>query len=322
MTCPKCGNEQPDVFSQCQKCRFIFPAQPANTTSAFSLTPASLTDAGARPSIPALLGALLGLLVISAALWWLWSPEGLPLPEGAYVNGDHHFAMSVPQGWMILTKDNYQEMFQKLGDRFPKSMQDGLLQRRIEVGFLKLLQESEFSPNINIVVMQSEIPALDEKQKDEATKAITAEFSRVMESYKLESSELTTVDELTSLQYSGRASMKFKIAEAQKTFTEAPNGWRTYTGETPEQWKTYDLKMVQTLVPGKNRAYIITFTSEAAQYPEYRRAFESSIESFRVLQRPARFGPIVNAGIQGGLVAMFGYLLFFVFRALVALVKR
>jgi hypothetical protein len=312
MTCPKCGNEQPDVFSQCQKCRFIFPARPANTTGAFNATSAPLGDAGVSPSIPALLGALLGLIVIGVVLWWLWSPEGLPVPDGAYTNEEHQFAMSVPEGWMTLSKDNYQEMFQKLGDRFPKSMQEGLMERRIEVGFLKLMQETEFSPNINIVVMKSEIPELDEKQKDEATKAITSEFTRVMESYKLETSELITVDELTSLQLSGRARVKFKTAEAQKTFTEAPGGWRTYTGETPEQWKSYDLKMIQTIVPGKRRAYIITCTSDSAQFPEYRRAFDSSIESFRVLQHPARFGPIIMGGIQGGLIAMFGYLLYFI----------
>jgi hypothetical protein len=80
--------------------------------------------------------------------------------------------------------------------------------------------------------------------------------------------------------------------------------------------------MVQTLIPGRNRAYIITCTALDSQYPEYRRPFNRAIESFRVLERPPRFGSIVMGGIQGGLIGALGYLLYYIVSAVIALVKR
>ena len=322
MTCPKCGHEQPDVFSQCQKCRHIFPTRQAIISKKTITDPAAPVPMSNRPSLTAFFGALAGVIVLGSALWWLHSPQGLPVPDSAYVNEKHHFAMSVPPDWMVLTADNYREMFERLGNRFHKSMQEGLSQRRIEVGFLKLLQEADFSPNINVVVMETEIPELDEKQKEEATQALTAQFSRMLDSYKLERSELITVDELTSLQFSSRAGMKFKVAKSEAIYKETIPGWRTTVGETPEEWKTYDLKLIQTLVPGKKRAYIITCTAEISQYPEYRRAFDDAIEAFRVLQRPPRFGSIVMGGMQGGMIGALGYLFYYIVTALIAFIKR
>jgi hypothetical protein len=264
---------------------------------------------------------LVGAVITGLILLWLFLPEGLPVPDGSYINQKNHFAMTAPTGWMILTSDNYKEIFEKLGDRFPKSLQHGLEQQNIEMGFLKPLDEPDFSPSINVVVINAEIPDLDESQKDEATKALTAEFTRVLESYKLESSELTTVDELTSLQFISRAGLKVKTADAQQTYTENSMGWRSYSTQTPAQWQTYDLKMIQTLVPGRKKGYIITCTSEASKFQVYKAAFDGAIESFRVTQRPARFGPILMGGIQGGLIALLGYLLYYLGMALVAFIR-
>ncbi|MDP2887195.1 MAG: hypothetical protein Q8P51_19500 [Ignavibacteria bacterium] len=320
MTCPKCGNEQPDVFSQCQKCRYIFPRQSANSSTDAN-SPVSLPVPASKPSLSAFFGALAVLLALSAGLWWLHTPEGLPLPEDPYTNEKHHFAVSVPNGWMVLTPDNYQEMFQKLGDKLPKSLQDGLSQRRIEAGFIKLLQEPDFSPSMNVVVMETEMPELDESQMEEASRVLSAQFKRVLESYKLEKTELVTVDELTSMHFSSRAGLKLKVADSQPGYVQTLPSGRTRTVATPEHWRTFDLKMTQTLVPGKKRAYIITCTSEAQQYEEYKRTFEKSIDSFRVLQRPARYGPIVMGALQGGLLAAIAYLLYFVIVSLIAFIK-
>ena len=322
MTCPKCGNEQPDVFSQCQKCRYIFPSTQRSAAPVSEETPSSPISVSSGPSIPAFLGAIVGVLLLGAALWWLWTPEGLPLPENPYVNEKHQFALAPPSGWVMLSPDNYQEMFEKLGSRLPKSLQDGLSNRRIEVGFIKLLEEPNFSPNINVVVMQTEVPELDEKQLEEGSQVLSAEFKRVLESYKLEKSELVTVDELTSAQFSSRGTLKLKVADAKGSVRESIPGWPTYKEETPAQWVSFDLKLTQTLVPGKKRAYIITCTSDANQNREYKRAFDEAIDSFRVLQRPARFGPIVMGGLQGGLLASLAYLLYFIATALIAFVRK
>lgn len=309
MTCPKCGHEQPDVFTQCQQCRFIFPTQPHKTQQTATAVQTPFAPIQGGPSIPAFFGALAGAIVLILAIWWLFTPEGLPLPDGAYVNEKHHFAMSVPKGWVILTADNYQEMFQKLGDRLPKGLQEGLSHRRTEVGFLKLMEDADFSPNINVVVIEGDVPPLDESQIEEASNALTAEFSRVLDSYKLEKSELVTVDELNSLKFSSRGQLKFRVSNQQ-----AQN--------SADEWKTYDLRITQTLVPGRKKAYIVTCTAEALRSQDSKRDFEDAVDSFRVLQRPARFGPIVMGGLQGGLIAALGYLLYYLITALVAIIRR
>ncbi|MCX6132942.1 MAG: hypothetical protein NTU47_03920, partial [Ignavibacteriales bacterium] len=316
------GHEQPDVFSQCQKCRFIFPiAQRTGPTPTIAAVP-SLESVTSGPSIAAFLGALAGATLLAAALWWLWTPAGLAVSENSYVNAKHQFAMEAPPGWVALSPDNYQEMLQQLGNRLPKSLQDGLSNRRIEVGFIKLLEEPNFSPNINVVVMQTEVPELDEKQLEEGARVLSTEFKRLLASYKLEKSELITVDELTCAQFSSSGTLKIKVADAKVSVNESIPGWPRYTEDAPAHWASFDLKMTQTLVPGKKRAYIITCTSDAKQDRDYKRAFDQAVDSFRVLERPARFGPIVMGGLQGGLIASLAYLLYFIVGSLIAFIRR
>jgi hypothetical protein len=322
MICPLCGNEQPDAFSQCAKCSYIFPAHAAKIVSKPISDPMSLLSAGPKPSVLSFLGAVVGLIAIVAAFWWLLSPEGLPVPEGAYVNEQHQFALSAPADWVTLTSDNYREALQKLGDRFPKNLQASLDQHRIEVGFLKPLEAADFSPNINVVVMQGDVPELDESQMEEGSKALEAVFSRLLDAYKLEKTEMMTVDELASLHFTSRAGLKLNVAQAQAGSGETPPEGQPYASETPEQWKTFDLKMTQTLVPGKKRAYIITCTAEVSQFPQYQRIFESSIESFRVLQHPNRFGSIAMGALQGGLTAAILPLLFYIIMGIIGFVRR
>lgn len=322
MICPKCGHEQPDVFSQCQKCRHIFPSTARKAGPIVAEPSTALTSLSHGPSIPAFIGAIAGALILGTALWWLWTPEGLPVPENAYVNEKHHFAIASPSGWVALNPDNYKEMFERLGNKLPKSLQDGLSNRRIEVGFIKLLDEPNFSPNINVVVIQSEVPELDDKQLEEGAQVLSNEYKRVLDAYTLEKSELITVDELTSAQFSSRGTLKLKVADAKGSVKESLPGWPTYTEESPAQWVSFDLKMSQTLVPGKKRGYIITCTSDAKQSQEYRHEFNEALDSFRVLERPARFGPILTGGIQGGLLASLAYLLYFIVTSLATFIRR
>lgn len=322
MTCPKCGNEQPDVFSQCQKCRFIFPSPQQSSPKAISSSPTPFAAIQSQSSVVSILGALAGVLVLGALLLWLWSPEGLPVPENSHINKKHAFAMTAPSGWVELSPDNYEEAFARLGDKLPKSLRDGLSTRRIEVGFVKLLDEPNFSPSINVVVMNTEVPELDEKQLAEGAQVLTGEYKKILDSFKLEKSELVTVDELTSAQFSSSGSLKLKTAEAKGAMQETAPGWNTYKEDVPAQWRTFNLKLSQTLVPGKKRAYIITCTSEGVQNQEYKRSFEDAIESFRVLERPSRFGPIVMGGVQGGLVTALAYLLYFIIASLIAIIRR
>jgi hypothetical protein len=316
MVCPKCGHEQPDVFSQCQKCRFIFPAAPLNQSKrVLHATTGSASGAFTHPAV-VMIGALTACVILGMALWWLNSTEGLPQLDGSYENSANRFAMLAPSDWTVLTSDNYQELFDKLGDRFPRMLREGLAARKTEVGFMKILENAEFSPSVNVVVMKTEMPELDEEQLAEGAKVLSEGFRHVLDNYKMERSELITVDELTSAQFTSRGSLKLRV----DVTAPAENDGFSVGGRS--EWKPFDLQFVQTLVPGKGRAYIITSSALVDQYPEYKKNFDGIVESFRVLQRPSRFGAIVMGALNGGLASALAYLLFTVLMQIVGLFKK
>ena len=318
MVCPKCGNEQPDVFSQCQKCRFIFPSSSANQPNRTVHTSTGSSSGGfAHPAV-IILGALSVIALLAFALWWLNSPESLPPLEGSYVNSVNRFSMLAPSDWLVLTSENYEELFQKMGDRFPKMLRDGLASRKTEVGFMKVLENADFSPSVNVVIMKTEMPELDETQLAEGAKVLSEGFRHVLDNYKMERSELVTVDELTSAQFTHRGSLKLRVDKPP-----SPEGMGGYAGEGgTSEWKSFDLQFVQTLVPGKGRAYIITSSALVTQYPEYKKNFDGILDSFRVLQRPSRFGSIVMGALNGGLASAMAYLLFTVLMQIVGLFRK
>jgi hypothetical protein len=72
----------------------------------------------------------------------------------------------------------------------------------------------------------------------------------------------------------------------------------------PAETKQYDLRFVQTLVPGRGRAYSLTSTALVSQWDELAPAFDAARASFCVLERPKRGPPAVNGALQGGLVVI------------------
>ncbi|MBI3577990.1 MAG: hypothetical protein HY089_01100 [Ignavibacteriales bacterium] len=326
MKCPKCGNEQPDIFSQCQKCRYIFRKISVAEASRPLTDPVATQNNYPPPPetrpISLISGSAVLLVLFSAALWWLYTPEGSSVPEGSFINTRHRFAITPPSGWITLSPENYDEMFRLYGTKFQENLRQGLTQRKIENGFMKILPEGEFSPSVNIVVVQGEMPPLDGDQKEEAAKAISGEFAKTFDAYTLDEKELVEIDELTSLRLVSKASVKFLIAESKPIYKETIPGWRTVTGHTPAEWKTYNLKFIQTLVPGKKKGFIITCTAEANQFAQYKSAFEHMIDSFHVIERPPRFGPIMMGGIQSGLIGGIIFLLYYFATGILRLLRR
>jgi len=320
MVCPKCGHEQPDVFSQCQKCRFIFPVSQANPPKRVVRTAAG--SAPGSPSHPALviLGALSVSVALVIVLWWLNSPEGLPPFEGSYHNSANGFSMLAPSDWMVLTSENYEELFDKLGDRFPKTLRDGFIARKTEVGFMKVLESADFSPSVNVVIMKTEMPELDEEQLAEGAKVLSEGFRQMLDDYKMERSELVTIDELTAARFTSRGSIKLRVEKTGPVETDGYSG--STSSRRTSEWKPFDIQFVQTLIPGKGRAYIVTSSALVEQYPEYRKAFEGILDSFRVSQRPSRFGSITMGALNGGLASALGYLLFTVLMQIVGLFRK
>ena len=316
-TCPKCGVRQP-AGESCTACGIIYAKyDPSRNNIPEAPLQQSVKEPGTGPLEIGVIALL--VVVIAAALWWLNFPQSKALPDGAIVNQKSHFAYAAPADWLTITPQNYDKVMAELKDHFPPELR-GMMSNRHPGFVASHLKNPEgadgFSPNFNIIVVDTKgknFPALTESEKEKATKVISAELSRQLKGYKLLESNLVEVDGITSLQLVGQAELSLITKPAQPIHSENRFGWKTFQGYTPEERKTYNLKVIQTMVPGKGRGYIISTTFEAADGSQGDDLNRTVVDSFRVLERPPRFGSIMMGGLNGGLLAAGGYLLWFLF---------
>lgn len=323
MQCPKCGFEQPDGAVECAKCGVIIakamrpasprPAAPARSAAPPaapaappfpSSEPPAAPDPAATPAMVLLIGLTLAAFI--AAAWWLNAPSPSPLPEGAYINQKHRFAFAPPPEWLQLTKENAKQVFEQYKDRFPPELRSLVSNPSFEVSYLRLAgTAAEFSPSLNVVVMEMKqnLPPLTESEKEEAAQKIFSELAKANMNYRPESSAIVEVDGIRSLQLIGTASIEF-VVEPSQPILSGPGafGMTRVTGHTQEVRKTFELRSVQLLVPGKKRAYIISYTGENAAFADVAATFDIVTGSFRVMERPPRFGSITMGALNGGLL--------------------
>lgn len=338
MQCPKCGFEQPEAAVECGKCGVIIakamkarqqqpdPAQPPTPPAAQITKPTELPptvspatslsqDADEKKPAPLILLVPL-LLAVVAAAWWLNFPRSNALPEGSYVNLKHQFALSAPAEWLQLTPENFKQIMEEYKDRFPAAMRNLISKPGFEVGFVRIEGSSaDFSPSFNVVVMplKSDLPPLTESEKARAVESIVGEMKKQIEDYAIESASIVTVDGLASLQLVGAAPMTMVLQKSEPILSEkGAFGMSHVVGHTEELKKTFMLKAHQLLVPGKKRGYIISYTGEADAFANVAPVFSAVTESFRVMERPARFGPVLMGALNGGLIGAGGYL-FYIF---------
>jgi len=320
-TCPKCGVRQPEGIS-CAACGIIYAKyDPARNSTPEAALPPPVKESGTGPLGIGMIALL--VLVIAASLWWLNFPQSGTLPDGAIVNQKSHFAYTAPPDWLTITPQNYDKVMAEIKDHFPSDLRTLITNRHpgFVASHLKNPEGADgFSPNFNIIVIDTKgknFPALTESEKEKATKVISAELSRQLKGYKLLESNLVEVDGITSLQLVGQAELSLIIKPAQPIQSVSRYGWKTFQGFTPEERKSFNLKVIQTMVPGKGRGYIISSTCEAADSTQVEDFNRKVLESFRVLERPPRFGSIMMGALNGGLLAAGGYLLWFLFGRLV-----
>jgi hypothetical protein len=320
-TCPKCGVRQPEGIS-CAACGIIYAKyDPARNSIPEASLPPPVKQAGTGPVG---LGIIVVLVVaIAATLWWLNFPQSGALPVGAIVNQKSHFAYTAPADWLTITPQNYDKVIAEFKGHFPADLRALISNRHpgFVASHLKNTEETDgFSPNFNIIVIDTKgknFPALTESEKEKATKVISSELSRQLKGYKLLESRLVEVDNITSLQLVGQAELSLIVKPAQPIQSVSRYGFKTFQGYTPEERKNFNLKVIQTMVPGKGRGYIISSTFDAADGSQGDELNRKVIDSFRVLERPPRFGPILMGALNGGLLAAGGYLLWFLFGRLV-----
>ena len=320
-TCPKCGVRQPEAIS-CAACGIIYAKyDPARNSTPEAPLPPPLKQPGTGPLEISIIAVL--VVVIASVLWWLNFPQSKALPDGAIVNQKSHFAYAAPPDWLTITPQNYDKVMTEIKGHFPSDLRALISNRHpgFVASHLKSPEGADgFSPNFNIIVIDTKgknFPALTESEKEQATKVISAELSRQLKGYKLLESNLVEVDGITSLQLVGQAELSLITKPAQPIQSVTRYGFKTFQGYTPEERKSFNLKVIQTMVPGKGRGYIISSTFDVADGSQGDELNRKVADSFRVLERPPRFGPILMGALNGGLLAAGGYLLWFLFGRLV-----
>jgi hypothetical protein len=324
MNCPQCGNEQSDGWLSCQKCHIIFSRwqqssadgpgpQPGSEPSAPSPAAeapqaprtgrmyenqppggALYTEQAQAASVrrstawPVYLALILPLL---AGLWLLFNPIGRKVAPGSYRDKQNHFAIRVPEGWLTLSRDNYDSIIREYGHRLPANLTQAMSGKGVAVSFFSLGQPGDFSPSFNVLIVNRQPPPIDQKSKLEAAKAIAGGFSTLLPDYQQESVNVIKVDKLRSLEIVSTASLPIRSSELGGGFSSLP------------------LRFRQVLVPGKGMAYILTFTDTQDAGEDSARSFAEALDSFRVLKRPPYFRPVVNDGMIGGLIGAIFFLL-------------
>lgn len=329
MQCPKCGHAQADGLTECQRCGVIFAKIPR--TPAAGLGPARLHPTAADDDAPAIedpatdrpapLAAIaVALTVLVAALWWLNFPRGGSLGDAAQVDAEKGYAFRPPADWLVLTPSNYEQMLKPYQNRFPKELRRFIDKARFDISFWRMPErEGDFAPSINLIAMplKGQLPPLNENEKDKAAEAISGQMSKLIDTYRLQNSRIVEVDGLKALQLSSTASLRVIVKPAEAIYSEpGAFGLRQAIGRTEEESRQFDMKSVQTFVPGKHFGYLLSCNFEAADPHDSEATCRRVVDSFRVTDRPPRFGRIAMGALNGGLIAAAGFLAWLLLRRL------
>lgn len=262
-----------------------------------------------------LVGLILLFLAVMGASWWLNFPTISSVPVGAYRDTKNAYAVKAPAEWLLITPENHQSMATQFSDKIPKEFAGfiGKGKPGFSVSFLKIpAADTDFAPNFNLSLIDTKgknLPALTESEKDTASKMIAKEFTRMLPQYRLLESRIIQVDGVNSLQITGEAELVSVSKKAAPIYTEpGAFGMRRITGYTEEEKQTYKIRAIQTMIPGKKRAYALNYMFDDLKTPEMGKLQAEVIETFRLLERPPRFGGIVMGGLNGGLFGMGLYL--------------
>ncbi len=310
MECPACGHTQPDGLAECQRCQIVFAKW--RPRDSYPVPSRPLPPPPAHPKVdPIVLGCAAGILLCGLALWWVLVPRSNPVVPGSYVSQQHRFALYPPPDWVLLTRENMAAIMEEYGASFPKALRPLLQQNKnMAAAFFQIGGAAgQFAPSANVVVIEGTIPPIDDDAREEAARELAKVYEPVLEDYRQESVEIIETDGLTAIEIVSVGTLEFKVADAQYDYVENEWGWRQREKVADEEFARRTLRFRQVLVPGKKRAYVLTFTALDRRWEESANAFQRILDSFRVLQRPARYGPVLHGAVAGGLIgAMLGLL--------------
>lgn len=325
MQCPKCGHAQADGLVECAHCGVIFakipaaPRVPPQHIEADAENRPEIDEAADQTSRPAPLAALVAALaIVGAALWWVNVPQGGSLAGATQVNTEKGYAFRPPADWLALTPANYEQILAPYQDRFPKELRRFIEKANFDISFWRIPEkEGEFAPSINLIAMplKGQVPPLTESEKDRAADVISGQMAKLLDTYRLQNSRIVEVDGIRSLQLSSTASLRVVVRPAEAIYSEpGAFGMRQILGETPAESREFDMKSVQTFVPGKRFGYLMSCSFATSDPHDSETTCRQVIESFRVSDRPPRFGGVANGAINGGLIGAAAFLLWMILR--------
>jgi hypothetical protein len=311
MTCPKCGLVQPGERADCPRCGLVFakwragaPASAAAASPPRALAPGAPSGgSGSSGVLPAVAAAVvLGALALIAAV----PPSGGALPAGAEVRKDDGFALAPGPEWIALTRDNLRSLAEKSSGRLPDSLVDAFRNLGAEaqpaVSFIRMGGEG-FPPVVNVVAMKGRPGPLDARAVDEASATLQRRYRTFLPDFTMKPPERVTVDRLASARLEGAGTLRTKLSGAVARGGTWDPTLRTYRYDVQAAQVREDrIRFVQYLVPGGEHGYVVTFTLPGAAEGERDGEETRILGTFRVLDRPPRFGYVARGAAIGGFV--------------------
>jgi hypothetical protein len=187
---------------------------------------------------------------------------------------------------------------------------------------IKLLPGVDFAPSVIVVLTNEPVPPLDDDHKDEAVSAMTRPVAGRLKDFKLLKADLLDIDDLGSLKLSMSGTFSLKVKEEKGLFVLGDDGERIPSGLEPAQWREEHVQYSQLVVPGIGRTYLLTASALQGEFKQYERSFDQTFASFRVLDRPHMFGPLVTIALQAVMVSGMVYLLYVCIAGVVGRMRR
>ncbi len=346
MNCPKCGFEQPDGTIECSKCGVIIakalnprsaatatpprqpvspPRQPAAAAPAPAPAPASSVPPQAQAmgkSEPMAVFVFVLFLALAAA-WWINSPLSAKVPAGLQVYKNDAFALSAPN-WGEFTREKLKDpmfnlRYQSTGSNLPNIMGDLFAKNpTIKTMFVKLSERGEVIVGVVGVIVEPLARGLrlDDAEKDKLVDKVVQSAKNTFPNYQMDSASLVEVDGLTALQVTGSSAIGASTPAQVVMGIDAAGRERGAVGVIPEVKRTLDGKVYHVLVPGNKYAYLIEGAGSAEDITP---VFKSVVDSFRVMDRPARFGKGVRTALN---ICLFGLCAYLTYQLVVRALRR
>ena len=329
MECPKCGHVQADGPPECGKCGLIF-ARWVERRSSATLRPRPSPRPGPSPDEPegakvSPLGLLLGctgVLFLGLATWHVWSGGGLPVDREAYRDDAAGFAIVLPYGWSLLTPGNAAAVLEKSRGRYPEAVEQAFHDARTVAAMFYPEEPGDTAPWAIVTAVEGIPPPL--VGKDGATLATVAgaALSARFEGYRLREGTVERVDRLPALRVSGGDTVHFLKSPSQEIFGELPGGGRYPIGRTVDVWDDFDRSLDHWLIPGGNRSFVLAFGGPETSRALNAKTVERIVDSFRVLNRPPRYGQAMTPALRAAATVLLAAVLLYTLTEAAALLRR